>query len=378
MIDLEHDLVVGIAPLENQDILDLEKAKIFSVEASSVVRAQKTGALNHKLDFEFETKFPGVLKIHGSELVIGNRTVEYLGSCGNDLIFFCEGQLLLINSDRLIEPGVAPGCFSVEGVRIEILKGMDWNYSRFGIVVFLNENTLLSLGWESSHIQRDEIKAEIWNLDSSGTSRRSEITLNDGLDFPLAALGILEDGRVIFSGDRFRRSYIIDPQRPDREFEHLWPVEWSWGDPSRPDRWWSSGTSLASKWRWPKRIKKELAKKSTNQFKGVGVDAAVGERYWVRIGPGWHFGGSEKIEYQEHSLLHCAEFLNEGSYLFWGGMEEIDDSAGVTFLKLEDERGKLLRWFPDIPIVCAARISKHEIVIVKRSGPVTIRKGLRQ
>lgn len=369
MIDIDQDLVIGIAHIEIRNIFDLEEARVFSIDASSVVRLQAEGT--HSQKFDRQTKFPGVLRIHGSEVVIGNETVIYLGSIGNDLMFSCEGQLLLINADQLTEPDVAPGSFSIEGIRIESMENLTWDYSRFGIVIFLKEDTFLSLGWEASH-QRDEIKAEIWDFNYSGTSLRAEITLNDGIDFPLAVLGILPDGRVVFTGENYRRSYIIDPQRPERSFEHLWPVAWSWFDPKTPDRWHLGANSTISEWRWPDRIKKESEKQITNRFKGW---MATNLRYWVRIGQGWSFGSADKIEYQELPLIACAEYLDEGSYVLWGDMEEID-SSGTAVIDFQVKQGEFVRWFADVPIICAAHVRQNEIVVVKRSGPVTLRRGL--
>lgn len=375
MIDIERDLVIGVATVGARNGLNLKTAELFSIQASNFVRALRGKVSDGKENFAGSTKYPGVLKIHGCELVFGNDSAEYLGSFDNYLIFASNRELLLVNSERLIDSNVVPGCFSIEGVRIGMLDGMDWNYSRFGISVFLSDSTFLSLGWEDSNSQRDEINAEIWDVHSAGTSRRFQVSIMDGLDFPLAVLGVLDDGRIIFTGENYSRSYVIDPKRPDREFEHLWRVGWSWGDPDQPDRWWCSRNSVASEWSWPNRIKEELSKPVKNFLNGWNSSR---RSYWVKMHEGWVFDSNDNIEFKEIPVRHCIELLDEGSFILWGDMEEIACSEGLTVLELEDHHDEMVLWFSDIPIVGAARVREDEIVVVKRSGPVTIRKGLRK
>jgi hypothetical protein len=373
MIDIQNDSIVGVAKISDREIADIEKARVFCVNASKAVRGMK--ALES--DFGQETRFPGILRIHGCELVVGNGKVEYLGRVENELIFISETQLLLINSDQLIESDVTPGCFSIDGVRLEMFEGMSWDYSRFGINVFLNETTLLSLGWETtSHTNaRDEIKGEIWDIEYAGASRRCEIPFLDGIDLPLAVLGILEDGRIILAGESYGHSYIIDLQGGDGMLEHVWSIKWSWERPNMPDRWFTGRSSVASDWQWPYQRQQDQVRKSTNGFAG---DAQFPDtvRYWVRIPKQW--GKWQHIDeyYKEVPVLSSAEYLDEGAFIDFAGMGIIEDSRDEEVLSLKNYDGELVRWVSDVPIVGATRVRKHDIVVVKRSGIVTIRQGL--
>jgi hypothetical protein len=196
----------------------------------------------------------------------------------------------------------------------------------------------------------------------------------DGIDLPLTVLGILEDGRVVFTGEDYRRSYLIYPDRPERDFEHPWPISWSWTDHFWPNHWWCSHDQ--SEWIWPNQMEKELEKPSNNLFSGA---PASSNKYWVRIAEGdkWFFGasGGDEPVMQEMPLIHCAENLDEGSVVFFN-MEDIDYLE--DYVELEDDQKKLIRWLSDVSIIGAAKVRPNEVIVVKRSGPVTIRKGLRQ
>jgi hypothetical protein len=370
MIDIQNDSIVGEAKVSDRGIADIEKAEVFSVNASRV----KRGIKELESDFGEATRFPGILRIHGCELVIGNDKVEYLGRVENELIFISQRQLLLINSDQLIESDVTPGCFSIDGMRLEMFEGMSWDYSRFGINVFLNETTLLSLGWEASNY-RDEIKGEIWDIGYAGASRRCEIPFLDGIDLPLAVLGVLEDGRIVLTGENYSRSYIIDLQGGDGMLEHTWRVLWSWARPEMPDGWFTGRGSCASDWQWPYQRRQEHVRESTNGFaRDSHLPNTV--RYWVRIPKQW--GKWQHIDefYKEVPVLSSAEYVDEGEFIDFAGMEIIEDSRDEEFLSLKNYDGELVRWVSDVPIVGAIRVRKHDIVVVKRSGIVTIRQGL--
>jgi hypothetical protein len=367
MIDADTDQAVGIPMQIDGASSTPHMARAFGVQASTVQLFTRMPVKGGKEAFDLETKYSGVLRVHGSELVLGEGGVEYLGATEDEWMFACDGEIILINAVGLLEPGAAPGCFSVEGARIDLYENMSWDYSRFGICVFLSDSTLLSLGWETSHI-RDEIKAEIWDLHKEDISRRSEIIINDGLDLPLAFLGMLEDGRVVFTGENFLRSYQIDPNSSS-DCEYLWPMSWSWFDPERPDSWGNSGNSQASDWQWPKRIEKALERPDGNHFGGVHLCTS---RVWVRMGSGYSFGDRERMRYTEYPLVACAEFLDEGTLVLWGDMEELGDFAAPSVLVIKDGNGRELRWHSDVPIRNAVRVSATEIVVIKKTGPVRV------
>jgi hypothetical protein len=368
MVDADTDQAVGVPMRIDGASSTLQIARAFGVQASTVQFITRMSGKDGKEAFDWETRYSGVLRVHGSELVLGEGGVEYLGATVDEWMFVCDGEIILVNAAGLLEPGVAPGCFSLEGARIDLYENMRWNYSRFGICVFLSDSTLLSLGWESSHSQRDEIKAEIWDLRKEEISRRSEMTIMDGLDLPLAFLGVLEDGCVVFTGENFLRSYRINPNS-SADFEHLWPMSWSWFDPERPDSSGSCRTCLASDWRWPEMIAKGLGRTHRSQFGGFNVSAS---QVWVRMGSDYSFGNHERIRYSEHPLVTCAEWLDEGTLVLWGDMEELEDFVAPSVLVIKDGNGRELRWHSDVPIRKAVRVSATEIVVIKKTGPVRI------
>lgn len=368
MIDADADLAVGVPQRIDGVPPDVEIARAFGVNASTFQPFTRRPVKDGRATFDLETRYSGVLKVHGSELVLGEGDVEYLGATDDECMFTCDGEIILVASARLLEPGVEPGCFSVEGVRIDLFKNMRWDYSRFGICVFVGDSTLLSLGWESSDI-RDNIKAEIWDLSREGTSRRSEIYFNGGLDLPLHFLGVLDDGRVVFTGENFLRSYQIDLESSS-DSEDLLPMQWSWFDLTQPDTWYNSKHSLASDWRWPKDIGKALKRTDGNQFGGRHSST---RRVWVRIGSEQYaFSNREQMQFTEYPLVHCADWLNEGALVTWGSMEELDDFVAQSVLIIKDRNGRELRWHSDVPIRSAVRISATEFVVIKKTGPVRI------
>ena len=367
MIDADSDSTTGVPTFVHNAISSLDVARIFGIQASTVQVLNRRPVNDGGSGFNLETRYSGVLRVHGSELALGNSDVEYVGSTDSEWMFSCDGQIFLVNTKQLLDPGVAPGCFSVEGARIDLYKDMSWDYSRFGISVFLNNSTLLSIGWQASHI-RDEIKAEVWDLSKTGTSRRAEISFNDSLDLPLARLGVLKDGRVVFTGENYSRSYLIDP-KSSFEGAHLWPISWSWIDPQQTETWESSRACLASEWQWPLSIDKALKRPGINRFTGLHASCYL---HWVRIGTSYSFSNHEHLHYEEMPLVHCAEFLDEGALVLWGEMEQIDAYDDPLTLVVQGRKGQEYRWFSDVEISSAVRISAKEIVVIKKTGPVRI------
>ena len=367
MIDAETDSAVGVPTVIGNTSPSLDVARVFGVQAYAVKHFNNSPVKDDGSGFNLETRYSGVLRVHGSELVLGNGDVEYLGSTDAEWMFSCDGQIILVSSERLLDPGVESGCFSVEGARIDLYEDMNWDYSRFGISVFLDNFTLLSLGWQQSHI-RDEIKAEVWHIGKAGTSRQAEISFNDSLDLPLALLGVLEDGRIVFTGENYRRSYLINPNS-SMEGAHLWPIHWSWIDPKQPDIWGSSNTCDASDWQWPRNIGRALKRPSQNRLQGMYASSFL---HWVRIGASNPFNNRERLQYEELPLVHCAEFLDEGALVLWGDMQEIDAFNDPSTLVVQDRKGREIRWYSDVPIRSAVRISATEIVVIKKTGPVRI------
>jgi len=289
------------------------------------------------------TPYGSALQLNELELVLGSSEVICCGMVGSYSLYLCDHSLHLINIGDLEDRAVT-GCYLADGSHLSVFGAAQRNYQRFDVVAFCNASRFVSLGWEQTTL-RDEVKVEVFAIEDDRVSLQAELICNDGLDLPLGAIGVLEDGRMVFAGEDLRRSYCFRPCDYSGVDELLlWPgVRWS------------------------------VSACGVNEENQNFYDSCLEQVVAVSMTVDQWSSTSPRHDYPvPHVSLDC----DEGSLLLWEQQYENADHDGQLLIhgpERSDGTDGLAKWVADVPIRFVVRLPNDRYLVIKDSGPLLLK-----
>lgn len=365
------------------------------------VRLDMHGEVETVPHSKFDITFDGVIKLGNSEIVVGSGRLDYLGKILNKDIFLCDENIYLLDLNEL-SVKLSSGCYFINGKVIPSfqLNGeyVSWNFWRFDAVIFFDENHFLSFGpagLDGSY--RSDVRIEIFSIEDRGVRLSSHIWPVESIDLPLAILGKLENGLIVFCDEKFGRSYIFNPLEhfntpvnavsSGRNVIDIWPTRIEW-ILERGDRIVKEYDAINENRMHKRSVEDDLfdiEQLPAWPFNSSDPEFAKSDGY-----SNWNFSSIRLYEELQNypdivvSTESCeinipvkdyCEYISEGHVTVWGEMRLLEQDPAQfndLYIAIPHQENSLTRWYSESEIIAAIKLKDSRIVLIRKSGPIIL------
>jgi hypothetical protein len=280
---------------------------------------------------------PIAMKDGKGTVILGKERVVHVADLADSgaTLMACDGNLFILYGDDL--RNLEPAVYSYLGEKLMASDPRFRDYERFGSIIFIDDAQFLSLGFQSvSGDGREDIKIEMFRIKADNVSKVCDIELANTIDLPVPMVAGTKDGGVFLTCENYLRTFVFWPP-----FEQEVYAEQVAG-------YWYRNERLRGRSGKPRFLLRYTLP--------YGKHYREEELAWVAEGP---FGKWPSI-----FLPSCHTLL------------DTDESSSDDFLQL-GVGSAMGRWYCDVPFQYAIQLKQGAILVIRNTGPVTIRRATR-